>query len=55
MKNAGLLAYNWEESTQGPPRKYYELTDTGKEFVHELGNSWNELVEAVGTIKASKS
>ncbi|WP_299583097.1 PadR family transcriptional regulator [uncultured Sunxiuqinia sp.] len=55
LKNAGLLAYNWEESTQGPPRKYYELTDTGKEFVHELGNSWNELVEAVGTIKASKS
>lgn len=55
LKNAGLLAYNWEESTQGPPRKYYELTDTGKEFVKELGESWNELVEAVGTIKSSKS
>ena len=55
LKNAGLLAYNWEESTQGPPRKYYELTDTGKEFVKELGKSWNELVEAVGTIKSSKS
>lgn len=55
LKNAGLLAYNWEESTQGPPRKYYELTDTGKEFVHELGNSWDELVDAVGTIKSSKS
>ncbi|MGQ7871459.1 PadR family transcriptional regulator [Sunxiuqinia sp. sy24] len=55
LKNAGLLAYNWEESTQGPPRKYYELTDVGNEFVHELGNSWDELVEAVGTIKSSKS
>ncbi len=55
LKNAGLLAYKWEESTQGPPRKYYELTDTGKKFVKELGDSWDELVEAVGTIKASKS
>ncbi|MGQ8337434.1 PadR family transcriptional regulator [Sunxiuqinia sp. A32] len=55
LKNAGLLGYKWEESTQGPPRKYYELTDTGKTFVEELGKSWNELVEAVGTIKSSKS
>lgn len=55
LKNAGLLAYNWEESTQGPPRKYYELTGTGKTFVKELGDSWDELVEAVGTIKSSKS
>lgn len=55
LKNAGLLAYRWEESTQGPPRKYYELTDTGKTFVAELGQSWDELVEAVGTIKSSKS
>ncbi|KOH43316.1 PadR family transcriptional regulator [Sunxiuqinia dokdonensis] len=55
LKNAGLLAYKWEESTQGPPRKYYELTDTGKQFVVELGDSWDELVEAVGTIKSSKS
>ena len=55
LKNAGLLAYQWEESTQGPPRKYYELTETGKKFVKELGNSWDELVEAVGTIKSSKS
>ena len=55
LKNAGLLGYRWEESTQGPPRKYYELTETGKTFVKELGNSWEELVNAVGTIKSSKS
>ena len=30
LKNDGLLAYRWEESTQGPPRKYYELTDEGR-------------------------
>ncbi len=47
LKNAGLLSYRWEESTQGPPRKYYELTDRGKEFLHELDTSWQELVNAV--------
>ncbi len=47
LKNAGLLAYRWEESTQGPPRKYYELTDTGRDFLKELDASWQELVEAV--------
>jgi len=51
LKNAGLLSYRWEESTQGPPRKYYELTDRGKEFLVELDASWQELVDAVKIIK----
>lgn len=54
QKNAGLLSYRWEESTQGPPRKYYELTDTGKEFLKELNASWQELVEAVMLIQNKK-
>jgi len=55
LKNDGLLAYRWEESTQGPPRKYYELTDEGKDFLGGLGESWNELVDAVETIKSRRS
>ena len=55
LKNAGLLAYRWEESTQGPPRKYYELTDGGRKFLGELQESWGELVDAVEKIKNSKS
>lgn len=51
LKNDGLLSYRWEESTQGPPRKYYELTDTGRKFLGELENSWCDLVEAVGKVK----
>ncbi len=50
LKNAGLLGYRWEESTQGPPRKYYELTDVGKNFLSELDSSWHELVSAVELI-----
>lgn len=55
LKNDGLLGYKWEESTQGPPRKYYELTDEGRQFLADLGGSWDELVEAVATIKTRKS
>ncbi|MBL7967255.1 MAG: PadR family transcriptional regulator [Prolixibacteraceae bacterium] len=47
LKNEGYLGYRWEESVQGPPRKYYELTETGRLFLNELGNAWNELVETV--------
>ncbi len=50
QKNAGLLSYRWEESTQGPPRKYYALTDKGREFLKELNSSWQELMEAVNSI-----
>lgn len=51
LKNATLLAYRWEESKQGPPRKYYELTPLGGDFLKELNVSWNELVDAVKKIK----
>lgn len=50
QKNAGLLSYRWEESTQGPPRKYYKLTDKGNKFLDEMDQSWSELVEAVEMI-----
>jgi len=50
QKNAGLLSYRWEESPQGPPRKYYKLTDTGREFLKDLDSSWEDLVNAVALI-----
>ena len=51
QKNAGLLSYRWEESPQGPPRKYYELTDAGKTYLASLDQSWISLVEAVNKIR----
>ena len=47
LKNMGLLSYRWEESTQGPPRKYYSITETGRVFLQELETSWNELTTAI--------
>lgn len=47
LKNAGLLHYNWRESKSGPPRKYYHITDSGREFLDGLLATWNNLVQAV--------
>jgi len=55
LKNAGLLTYRWEESNQGPPRKYYELTEKGRLFLSELESSWSELVTAVGKVKTNRA
>jgi PadR family transcriptional regulator, regulatory protein PadR len=54
QKNAGLLSYRWEESTQGPPRKYYALTEKGNQFLKELKLSWQELVDAVSSLNKDK-
>ena len=51
QKNAGLLSYRWEESPQGPPRKYYELTDDGRAYLVELNKAWDELVESISQIR----
>jgi Predicted transcriptional regulators len=55
LKNAGLLNYEWVESTQGPPRKYYELTDNGRAFLSELELSWNELNDVINHIRESRN
>ncbi len=55
LKNAGLLNYRWEESTSGPPRKYYGLTETGKLFLNELNTTWSELQHAVNLVTRTKT
>ncbi len=47
LKNAGLLSYNWRESTSGPPRKYFQITNTGRDFLLDLNQTWGDLVSAV--------
>jgi len=54
QKNAGLLNYRWEESSQGPPRKYYSLTEIGKKYLKELDESWDSLINSVKSIKNYK-
>lgn len=54
LKNGGLLTYRWEESSQGPPRKYYVITDDGKQFLQQLKKTWEELNQAVKQISDPK-
>lgn len=50
LKNDDVLCYEWIESTQGPPRKYYRLTEKGERFLEELDISWKELSDTVNHI-----
>jgi PadR family transcriptional regulator PadR len=50
LKNAGLVEYKWVESTSGPPRKYYTLTQAGSEFLSSLQLTWTELVTSTSQI-----
>ncbi|WP_298296273.1 PadR family transcriptional regulator [Hydrotalea sp.] len=55
LKNAGLLSYRWVESSSGPPRKYFMMTDKGLAFYEELKDTWNELADAVHALTKPKN
>lgn len=50
LKNEGMLSYRWEESTQGPPRKYYKITEAGITELEAMTAEWREMVEAVESL-----
>lgn len=52
LKNLGLLSYRWEESVQGPPRKYYTITELGKRQLAELDSVWADLTDAIARLKS---
>ena len=52
QKNQGLLSYRWEESPQGPPRKYYVITEKGREQLQEMDAAWQEMVNSIQTLRS---
>ena len=50
LKNAGLLSYDWSESTSGPPRKYYALTSDGRAFLRQLLGTWQSLDTSINKL-----
>lgn len=52
LKNDGLLSYQWQESTSGPPRKYYSLTPMGLQFLDQLSDSWQEISNSVSHLQS---
>ena len=47
LKNADLLSYRWVESSGGPPRKYFSLTEKGAAFYMDLENTWRDMADGV--------
>lgn len=48
LKNDGLLSYSWQESTSGPPRKYYSLTADGEAVLEMLSETWADMAATIG-------
>jgi PadR family transcriptional regulator PadR len=46
-----LLAYEWQESEQGPPRKYYWLTEDGKKLKKALRASYHTLHSSINALE----
>jgi len=55
LRKAGLVEYKWVESTSGPPRKYFKLTDEGQIFLNQLDKTWEELIGSTDKIIKSKN
>lgn len=53
LKREGLLSYEWRESTQGPPRKYYALTNDGLQALSDMDGVWKSLALTVSLLKSS--
>ena len=43
MRREELVAYEWQESDAGPPRKYYKLTAAGKKQLTDFNDYWKSL------------
>lgn len=54
LKNEGGLDYQWQESKNGPPRKYYQLTDSGKKNLTQILSTWNNLNKSITSLIKNK-
>jgi len=50
LKTEELLNYFWKESKNGPPRKYYTLTEKGKDALAQLNLTWQELSHSINSL-----
>jgi PadR family transcriptional regulator PadR len=53
LKADGLVKATIEESPDGPPRKYYELTRAGREALSEMNMAWDALVSSLEEMRQS--
>lgn len=46
LRKAGLVDYQWKESSAGPPRKYFTITEKGETFLEELSITWKGIIHS---------
>ena len=51
LKRQGILGYEWVESNEGPPRKYYTLTDIGQKSLIDLKTSFDQTFQSIQTLQ----
>lgn len=51
LKADGLVQSTIEDSPDGPPRKYYELTHAGRDALTEMNQAWDSLVTSVEQLR----
>lgn len=54
LKKSGLVSYQWKESETGPPRKYYTITEVGKDFLVTLDQTWEDLIQSIQLITSKR-
>ena len=47
LRRDGLVESSWQESTAGPPRRYYRLTDAGRTALEGFRLEWRRFRDAV--------
>jgi PadR family transcriptional regulator, regulatory protein PadR len=50
LERGGYVAIRWETPDRGVPRKYYRLTDSGREELGRLKTEWKTFATAMGTL-----
>ena len=50
LTKEGYFTTYLQESTEGPPRKYYRLTDAGRKYLHEQLHEWKSFADGVNTL-----
>jgi PadR family transcriptional regulator PadR len=50
LRRDELVSTSWQESESGPPRRYYQLTDTGKRALGEFSAEWIRFRDAVDSL-----
>jgi len=54
LQKDGMLLHDWQESPQGPPRKYYRVSETGQKLLEELKKTNLQLQTTINSIERKK-